>query len=125
MALGLSGVSPDPGYDGPGAAHVWSQQLHLLGGEQGGERQTVGGDVSSEYRGVASIIEPSCCREHYVLACSMSLLWAPDLGPVCLAATSGLLVGWPEGQYPQVFSVGWADFPEKVLCIYFSPFRLL
>ena len=42
--LGLSGVSPDPGYDGPGAAHVWSQQLHLLGGEQGGERQTVGGE---------------------------------------------------------------------------------
>ena len=36
-----------------------------------------------------------------------------------------LLVEWPEGQYPQVFSVGWADFPEKVLCIYFSPFRLL
>lgn len=27
--------------------------------------------VSSEYRGVASIIEPSCCREHYVLACSI------------------------------------------------------
>lgn len=40
--LGLSGVSPDPGCDGPGAARVQSQQLHLLGGEQGGERQTAG-----------------------------------------------------------------------------------
>ena len=27
--------------------------------------------VSSEYRGVASVIEPSFCREHYVLACSI------------------------------------------------------
>lgn len=27
--------------------------------------------VSSEYRGVASVIEPSYCREHYMLACSI------------------------------------------------------
>ena len=36
-----------------------------------------------------------------------------------------LFVEWPEGRYPQVFSVGWADFPEKMLSIYLSPFRLL